>query len=257
MDTFILTLQMFTSLPINKEIEVSDKRLIRSVVFWPVVGMIIGMFDTLICFLASRIFSIHIAAAFAILAEMWMTRGFHLDGLADTTDGLFSSRDRARMIEIMDDSHIGTFGVLACILDIGFRYVAIISCASSLCMLMIGPVAGKMVQGIAMHKVKYPKKKGMGKSYIGRVPAAYMITALAYGCLWTVGCLVISSLMSESNLIFMLIRAVLVPVLCCGMTILLRQYIVRKIGGMTGDTMGAVSEIIEIFSMLLLCIRLG
>lgn len=257
MNTFILTLQMFTSLPINKEIKVTDKRLIKSVVYWPVVGMIIGVFDTLICLLASRIFSIYIAAAFAILAEMWMTRGFHLDGLADTTDGLFSSRDRERMIEIMDDSHIGTFGVLACILDLGFRYVTIISCVSPLCMLMIGPVAGKMVQGIAMHKVKYPKKNGMGKSYIGRVPMAFTITALGYGCLWIVGCLVISGLMSDVNLIFMLIRAALVPVLCCGMTVLLRRYIVSKIGGMTGDTMGAVSEIIEIFSMLLMCIRLG
>ncbi len=257
MDTFILTLQMFTSLPINREVEVSDKRLIGSVVYWPVVGMIIGLFDTCICYLASRVFPIHIAALFAILAQMWITRGFHLDGLADTTDGLFSSRDRQRMIEIMDDSHIGTFGVLACILDLGFRYVMIISCISPLCMLMIGPVAGKMVQGLAMHKVKYPKKKGMGKSYIGRVPFSFAITSLGYGCLWVIGCLVISGLMSDTNLIILILRAILVPLLCCGITFLLKRYIVNKIGGMTGDTMGAVSEIVEIFSMLLLCIKLG
>ncbi len=255
MDTFILTLQMFTSLPINKEIEVSDNRLIASVVYWPVVGAIIGLFDILIFWGASQIFSIQIAAAFAILAEMWMTRGFHLDGLSDTTDGLFSSRDRARMIEIMDDSHIGAFGVLACILDIGFRYVTIISCASPLCMLLIGPAAGKMVQGLAMHGVKYPKKTGMGKSYIGRVPFGLVLTSLTYGCLWIVGCLVISGLMADINPIMMVIRSACIPLLCCGMTIMLKKYIVNKIGGMTGDTMGAVSELIEIFCMLLMCIR--
>ena len=101
MDTLILTLQLFTSLPINKSVEVSDERLIRGVALWPAAGIVIGLFEALIFWAAIHIFPTSVAAALALLGELWMTRGFHLDGLCDTADALFSSRSRERMLEIM------------------------------------------------------------------------------------------------------------------------------------------------------------
>ena len=68
MDTLILTLQLFTSLPINKRVEVSDERLIRGVALWPAAGIIIGVFDALIFWAAVHILPVSIAAALALPA---------------------------------------------------------------------------------------------------------------------------------------------------------------------------------------------
>lgn len=84
---------------------------------WPAAGIVIGLFQALVFCLADGIFPLQIAAVLALMAELWMTRGFHLDGLCDTADAVFSSRSRERMLEIMKDSHIGTFGVVAAVMD--------------------------------------------------------------------------------------------------------------------------------------------
>ena len=74
MDTLILTLQLFTSLPINKSVEVSDERLIRGVALWPAAGIVIGVFDAFIFWAAVHILPISVAAAMALLGELLMTR---------------------------------------------------------------------------------------------------------------------------------------------------------------------------------------
>ena len=147
MDTLILTLQLFTSLPIKKNVEVSDERLIRGVALWPAAGIVIGLFQALVFCLADGIFPLQIAAVLALMAELWMTRGFHLDGLCDTADAVFSSRSRERMLEIMKDSHIGTFGVVAAVMDLALKYLLVTASEVPVYMLLAAPVAGKMVQG--------------------------------------------------------------------------------------------------------------
>jgi len=244
MDTLILTLQLFTSLPIKKAVEVSDERLIRGVALWPAAGIVIGLFQALVFCLADGIFPLQIAAVLALMAELWMTRGFHLDGLCDTADAVFSSRSRERMLEIMKDSHIGTFGVVAAVMDLALKYLLVTASEVPVYMLLAAPVAGKMVQGICMYRVNYPREKGLGKSYIGRVPASITVISVAFGALWAGGCLISAD--------FTFPEAVVIPVLCGGLAWLFRKHMVKVIGGMTGDTLGAASEITEIFFMLLM-----
>lgn len=244
MDTLILTLQLFTSLPINRNVEVSDERLIRGVVLWPAAGIVIGLFDALVFCLADRFLPLSVSAALVLLAELWMTRGFHLDGLCDTADALFSSRSRERMLEIMKDSHIGTFGVIAAIADLALKYLLITSSGVPLYMVLGAPTAGKMVQGICMYRVNYPRENGLGKSYIGRVPLNLTVISVAFGALWTGGCLGMAD--------FGLWQVFVIPALCWGLAYMFKKHMVKVIGGMTGDTLGAGSEIIEIFFMLLM-----
>lgn len=242
MDTLILTLQLFTSLPIRRNVAVSDERLIRGVALWPVAGILIGLFDAVVFWLAGQILPRSVCGALVLLAELWMTRGFHLDGLCDTADAVFSSRSRERMLEIMKDSHIGTFGVVAAIGDLALKYLLIISTGLPVYMILAAPAAGKMVQGICMYRVRYPREKGLGKSYIGRVPLNITVISTAFGMLWTGVCLVVAGLRPE---------AVVFGLVLCGLLAwLFKRHMVKIIGGMTGDTLGAASEIIEIFLML-------
>lgn len=87
----------------------------RGIVMFPFIGLILGGISGLIFILLQPWCGIPLAALFCILALALLTGGFHLDGLADTCDGIFSARRRERMLEIMRDSRLGTHGGLALI----------------------------------------------------------------------------------------------------------------------------------------------
>ncbi|EKO2207529.1 adenosylcobinamide-GDP ribazoletransferase, partial [Salmonella enterica] len=87
----------------------------RGIVMFPFIGLILGGVSGLIFILLQSWCGIPLAALFCILALALLTGGFHLDGLADTCDGIFSARRRERMLEIMRDSRLGTHGGLALI----------------------------------------------------------------------------------------------------------------------------------------------
>ena len=87
----------------------------RGIVMFPLIGVVLGGLTGLV-FMALRTWcGIPLAALFAVLTLALLTGGFHLDGLADTCDGIFSARRRERMLEIMRDSRLGTHGGLALI----------------------------------------------------------------------------------------------------------------------------------------------
>lgn len=259
MDTLILTLQLFTSLPLNKRVEVSDERLIRSVALWPAAGIVIALFEALIFGAAVHILPVSLAAAMALLGELWMTRGFHLDGLCDTADAYFSSRSRERMLEIMKDSHIGTFGVVAAISDLAFKYLLITASKTPLFLILGAPVAGKMVQGLCMYKANYPRERGLGKSYIGRIPLHIAVISAVFGASWVIITLFIGIICpgigSRTTVAIWILFLVLS--LCFVLAWLFRRRMEKAIGGMTGDTLGAASELIEIFYMLLIVVMEG
>ena len=259
MDTLILTLQLFTRLPRNKGVEVSDERLIRSVALWPAAGIVIALFEALIFGAAVHILPVSLAAALALLGELWMTRGFHLDGLCDTADAYFSSRSRERMLEIMKDSHIGTFGVVAAISDLAFKYLLITASKTPLFLILGAPVAGKMVQGLCMYKANYPRESGLGKSYIGRIPLHIAVISAVFGASWIIVSLFIGIICpgigSRTTVAIWILFLVLS--LCFVLAWLFRRRMEKAIGGMTGDTLGAASELIEIFYMLLIVVMEG
>ena len=236
MNTLILTIQLMTRIPINKQIDVDDKMLSRGVAYWPVVGAIIGLFQAGIFWLCIHIFPVSIAAVFAVLAELCINGGFHLDGLCDTADAIYSARTRERMLEIMKDSRVGTNGVIAAFFDLALKILLVMHVAHPVLILILAPIAGKMVQGILMYKAVYSRDKGLGHSYIGRISLA---TCLLCSC---IGGGVIVVVMVLTMHWWM---AAVVPI-CMLAAFCFRRYIESKIGGMTGDKLGAGSEVIEI-----------
>lgn len=245
MKTFILALQLMTRLPINKEIDVTDERLIRGVSYWPFVGVITGIIDCIVFVLLSFIVPKSVAAAFAVLCQLCVTGGFHLDGLCDTADAIYSARTRERMLEIMKDSRVGTNGVIAAIFDIGLKILILCQLDHPVSAILLAPVAGKCVQGILMYKAHYPREKGLGASYIGKISGPIM--AACFLC----GVILIDLVLFLDGSRWLL----LCPVIFGAVALAYRFYIERKIGGMTGDTMGAGNEVTEI--VFLLCLLAG
>ncbi len=109
----------------------------RSIVTFPLVGLLLGAIAGAVALLLQPWCGVPLAALFGVLALALLTGGFHLDGLADTCDGIFSARTRDRMLEIMRDSRLGTHGGLALI----FVLVAKVLVVGELLLRDIHPIA--------------------------------------------------------------------------------------------------------------------
>ena len=244
---FLLTLGFMTRIPVNVNLgEVKDEDMHKGFLYYPVVGLIIGLVDMAVYLLVSLILPNIFGIIFALLANFCVTGAFHLDGLSDTADGIYSARTRERMLEIMKDSRIGTNGAIAMCFDLILKLVGLIYCPIALLpiVILMMPVAGKMVQGAIVYKAIYPREKGIG-IYVGTVDGATVIGTVIFG------------------LIFMTCAfsywGVIIFVFLYAFSYLFRVYITGKIGGITGDVMGAGSELAEVLLILalLLLVKYG
>ena len=114
---FIILLQFMTRIPVPVKVEYDEEKLGKSIKYFPLVGLIIGFFLFAVNFFAGKVIeNRQITAVVVIMAEILITGLIHIDGLADTADGLFSYAGKEKMLEIMKDSRIGTNGTVALIL---------------------------------------------------------------------------------------------------------------------------------------------
>ncbi len=243
MKSFILMIQFLTRIPLPIEIEAETKDFEKGVVYFPVVGMLIGI----LLFGMTNLLIGHIdtltLAVLLVFLEVLLTGGLHLDGLADSFDGLFSYRDRERMLEIMKDSRIGSNGVLVLIFALLFKTVLLnqILLNGLLGTILVMPVISRGMTVFASKISKYARENGMGNFFIGKVSNLQLIFSLGVTLAWLY--------IFSPSAVWMLLPALLTTwffsKLCSG-----------KIGGMTGDTLGANTELQEILTLLLFVLSL-
>lgn len=240
MDSFILALQFLTRLPVNLKIDIKEDSFAKSVAYFPIVGLIIGLLNALVYIISSYISDGAFSILCAILSNICFTGALHLDGLADTCDGIYSSRKREKMLEIMKDSRIGTNGTIAIVFDIAFRTAILLSVPrqSVTLILVLMPIASKTILPLIMKLSVYARAEGgMGQFFIGKQTWGRTLAAiLAGGTLHYLGLGII-------GLVIVTITAVI--------GLLFRVYIYSKLQGMTGDTLGAASEVMEIMHLLI------
>ena len=228
---FLLTLGFMTRIPVNVDLgEVKDEDMHKGFLYYPVVGLILGLCDMAVFLLVSLI----LPEVFGIL-----TGAFHLDGLSDTADGIYSARTRERMLEIMKDSRIGTNGAVAMCFDLALKFAGIYYSDIRWLMILLMPIAGKMVQGAIVYKAIYPREKGIG-IYVGTVSLGTVIGTVILG--------LIAMVLAFSC------WGVLIFAILFGFAYLFRVYITGKIGGITGDVMGAGNELAEVLLLLVVIV---
>lgn len=240
------TLQFITRIPVPARWSegIEFQQYGRGVPFFPVVGLIVGGIAALLTSLmiyATE--NLMVAALGYVFILVLLTGGFHLDGLADTCDGIFSARKRERMLEIMRDSRIGTHGCLALIFALLAKTIAAYSILSAnpapLWLLIGAPIAGRTCMSLLMYRQRYAREgEGMGNIYIGRISSRqFLLTLLAGAVIVTAlgGIKALGSLLLTGVIIFGLAR-----------------YLTHHLGGQTGDTLGAAEECGEILFLLAL-----
>ncbi|MEM7329168.1 MAG: adenosylcobinamide-GDP ribazoletransferase [Pseudomonadota bacterium] len=234
----LLAVQFLTRIPIPSRDLYSATRMVASVRYYPLVGLFIGCISAA-AFLVSGLLVPHpIAVLLAIAVGLLVTGGFHEDGLADTFDGIGGGIDRARALEIMKDSRLGTYGTLALIVCIALK-------ASSLILLPVSIVAAALIMGHGMSRLssllviatsRYVRGEGTGKPVAESASALTIITA-------TVTCAVIVILWCHFLPPMAMACAIVGLVLGHGF---MRLFFEPKLGGYTGDTLGAVQQMSEL-----------
>ncbi|HAS72872.1 MAG TPA: adenosylcobinamide-GDP ribazoletransferase, partial [Clostridiales bacterium UBA8960] len=160
---FLLMLSFFTRLPLGNMVAYSAKTYEDGLVTFPAVGLVTGVFVMLPSIILSQ--QSPLLSLLTMLVYLMVTGGIHLDGLADSFDGLFSRRSRERTLEIMKDSHIGTFGVIALILYFMSFFVS--ASLLSWKWLFLMPFVGKTMGYFAASISQYAREdEGMGYIFI-------------------------------------------------------------------------------------------
>lgn len=233
MKGFLIALQFLTILPVKIKSEITPGDSGRSLVFFPIVGMLIGALLILILYLFGFL-PYPVVIVLILAASIFLTGGIHLDGFADTCDGLFGIKTKERALEIMRDSHVGTMAVVWLVILLLLKFTLLISVPKENLwrFLLLMPMFGRWTQVLACSLSIYAREQGKAKYFIESAGKKEIFIATLYILA------VFLFLMRLKGLIILLFS--LLPVFLC------INYIKNKIGGMTGDTIGAVNEISEV-----------
>ena len=248
MKRLIGILQFMTRLPIPVDVGF-DEEFHKGIVYFPIVGLILGICYDIVGRIGSLFFNPYIVSILIISSEVILTGGLHLDGLGDTFDGLYSYRDKDRILEIMKDSRLGTNGLLAIMmvlmLKAGFIYEIVNE--KNLFWLIIMPAVARWMQVFACYRTKTAREKGMGNLFIGKVTTKTLVIALfllGSIILGTIGIYIL--LFRKMNYGYCLAQASISILL---LTLIVKGFIksvYQKIDGITGDILGAICELSEL-----------
>lgn len=232
---FLVLISFFTRIPIGNKVQYNEDNFKSALGLYSLMGAVIGAILVVVS-LISNVFHIsYIRGLLLTLCYTIITGGIHFDGAADTVDGLFSGRTGERIFEIMSDSHIGAFGVLCLIFIVLSQFVLFSYMSMYACLLM--PIVGRCSVAVGSYHKKYAKKnKGMGTLFIESINTKVLITNIVI--------LLIASVLVPGRIVFLLSVAITLI-----SAYLISKWIEKKIGGMTGDTCGFITEITQIIFM--------
>ena len=244
MDRILATLMFFTRLPFWRIKQVDAEHFKHVVPLWPLAGWLTGGIMVGVLWLAAQVFPLSVAWIIAIIARLLITGCLHEDGLADFCDGMGGGVTRERILLIMKDSHIGTYGVIGLII-----YFLLLTQMSALpvwllcAIVFTGDVWCKFVSSHIINILPYARKEeeAKNKTVYQRMTALEAFVGAIIGCL--------------SFVLFLpkyYWPALLAPVV---VFILLVWLMKRRIQGYTGDCCGALFLISELV-FLLVCLSL-
>ena len=233
----ILMFQFMTRLPIPIEIKMEKKTISKGILFLPLVGMVVGGISWGVYYVLSFINS-DVAALGAVIANVAVTGGLHIDGLSDTCDGFFSARTRDRILEIMKDSRVGTFGVIATVMLLLAKYILIAGLPQDVVPLALVFISGTSRLGAALLITfgKSARPGGLGDMFSSSSSKAYFLLSTCFHT--TIGTIF-------GGLTFVILLIVIIV-----FDLLLMRYSYKIIGGLTGDVYGAGIEISDVLGLL-------
>jgi adenosylcobinamide-GDP ribazoletransferase len=244
---FLAALQFLTIIPLPWRRGVSPENLALSTGYFPLVGLIIGLLLTSLNWLLGWFLPTAVVHVLLIIFLAVISGALHLDGLADTCDGMAGGKSPEERWQVMDDSRVGSFGIISVCCLLLLKYVSLNNIPQSLvtASLLLMPVVSRWAMVYAIFVYPYAKPSGLGKVFKQGIKWLQFVTATLMALA------VAAALFQLAGLAIMLGIWVIVVIMAI--------YLKRKFSGLTGDTYGAINEVAEVCVLLLvyLLARLG
>lgn len=243
MTRFLIALQFLTVFTFKRDLEVTNEDLAASTIHFPLVGLALGVVLIIAQWLFSSILPHGVVNGLLIALLIICTGALHLDGFADTADGIAGGTDREDILRIMRDSQIGSFGVVGLVTLLLTKYLALNELTESLRNggLLLMPSLSRWTMAEMAYFSEYARKsEGLGRPFIDLIGKREILTS-------GIIILIIS-------LVLMAYRGVLILVAIALWTFIASKYFDRKLGGVTGDILGAINELNEVLILLLILI---
>ena len=207
----------------------------QSLAYFPVVGLLVGLFAAAVYLISIMFWGHSIAVALTMISTIVLTGGFHEDGLADTADGLGGGWSQEDKLRIMKDSVLGTYGNLALVMCLLTKFAALSALPADLVpvTLVCAHVLGRWS---TLPLLRYCPYLG-GEQGTGMAFADSMTDQSVLGGTLVAGAVLL--LFSPINTLILLGITLLMLILC-------RQFLLRNLGGITGDTLGACNQVLEL-----------
>ncbi len=229
-------LRFLTIIPVPGLPHMAPESIPRAIPYFPIAGLALGALLVVTGWIAGALWNETVRAVVLVVAWGTLTAGLHLDGLSDTFDGVMSWRSRERKLEIMRDSRIGVMGALALVAVLGLKVVFLTAAGHAWFMaVLLAPVLGRWADVYGIVRFPPARKGGLGRTFQSHLrpgdflvaSGATLILALALG--------------GAHGLIALALVWLVVHVL--------GRWWTRDLGGLTGDTYGALCEIAEVVAL--------
>lgn len=237
---FFIALQFFTRVPIPAWVGFQAAWLQHASRYFPLVGLCVGLVVALVYGAAAWLWPAPVAVLLSTAAALYMTGAFHEDGLADMCDGFGGGYTRERIMEIMKDSRIGTYGAVALVLTLGLKVttLSLLAPGQAIGALLLAHPLSRLAAVSLIRSASYAKDSGKSKPMASTMSAAEftiaavcaLLPALALGVLHIVPWPALGAASIASAAVACWLRALFV----------------RRIGGYTGDCLGAVQQLSEV-----------
>nr|WP_321486747.1 adenosylcobinamide-GDP ribazoletransferase [uncultured Draconibacterium sp.] len=237
---FLTALMFYTRIPVGYIQGWSEKMLNKSTRYFPIIGWIVGGVGALVYFAIGAVLPVTLAVVLSMVATILLTGAFHEDGFADSCDGFGGGYTPERILEIMKDSRIGTYGTVGLLLVLAIKFLALshIDAMRIPFILIAGHALSRVFPVLLIYSSTYARLDASSKTKpVGKADSLFsLLFALVTGgfSLWFLA-------WQET----VLVVAVLLVV-----TFYFRNYITRKLGGYTGDVLGALQQLCEVFFYL-------
>ncbi|MDM8520370.1 adenosylcobinamide-GDP ribazoletransferase [Anaerolineales bacterium HSG6] len=232
---FFIALIFYTRLPIPSWVEYDSAYLPRSSRYLPLVGFFVGGIGALVFWLSHWLWPVSIAVLLSIIATVLVTGAFHEDGLADSCDGFGGGWSTEQILTIMKDSRVGTFGMVGLSLMLGLKFVTLHEISPPLLpsIIIAGHTISRLmaVSFLYSHDYVRPQAQSKAQAHAQRMAGSELLIAVLLGLF---------------PLLFLSLSFILLLIPLIVVRQLLGRYFVKRLGGFTGDCLGATQQLTEV-----------
>jgi len=239
---FLAALRFLTIIPLPGRRQISPEEVGRSIVYFPLVGVIIGLILVGLNWLLGLALPSALVNVLLVVSLAAISGGLHLDGFVDTCDGMVGHKTVEERWQVMKDSRAGAFGIIGVCCLLLVKYVALNSVPASWLMptLLLMPAVSRWAMVYAVFAYPYAKPSGLGKVFKQEASLSGFLVA-------TVIALAITVILAQlSGLVIMFGISIIVMAVAF--------YLKGRFGGLTGDTYGAINEIAEVCVLIMVCL---